>query len=104
MLLVGCNSFNSNIKDNISVSNFKECEAAGNPVMESYPRQCRDQAGQLFVEEIDQTNNPSSSLQPESPRGVEGEGVFCTMDAKMCPDGSSVGRIPPSCEFAPCPK
>jgi hypothetical protein len=31
------------------------------------------------------------------------ENVFCTMDAKLCPDGSSVGRIPPSCEFAPCP-
>lgn len=29
--------------------------------------------------------------------------VFCTMDAKQCPDGSYVGRIPPSCGFAPCP-
>ena len=29
--------------------------------------------------------------------------VFCTMEAKLCPDGSSVGRVPPSCEFAPCP-
>ncbi len=26
------------------------------------------------------------------------------MDAKVCPDGSSVGRIPPDCEFAPCPE
>lgn len=32
-----------------------------------------------------------------------GDGVACTMDAKICPDGSGVGRIPPSCEFAPCP-
>jgi hypothetical protein len=32
-----------------------------------------------------------------------GAGVFCTADAKMCPDGSYVGRRPPSCEFAPCP-
>lgn len=30
--------------------------------------------------------------------------VVCTLDAKMCPDGSSVGRVPPSCEFAPCPR
>lgn len=29
--------------------------------------------------------------------------VFCTMDAKLCPDGSSVGRIPPNCDFSPCP-
>jgi hypothetical protein len=30
--------------------------------------------------------------------------VFCTMDAKICPDDSYVSRQPPSCEFAPCPK
>lgn len=29
--------------------------------------------------------------------------VTCTMEAKICPDGSSVGRTGPSCEFAPCP-
>jgi hypothetical protein len=27
----------------------------------------------------------------------------CTMEAKVCPDGSSVGRVGPNCEFAPCP-
>jgi len=25
------------------------------------------------------------------------------MEAKLCPDGSSVGRSGPNCEFAPCP-
>lgn len=29
--------------------------------------------------------------------------VFCTQDAKECPDGSFVGRIAPDCAFAPCP-
>jgi len=29
--------------------------------------------------------------------------IACTMDAKICSDGSSVGRIPPKCEFAECP-
>ncbi len=29
--------------------------------------------------------------------------VACTADAKICPDGSAVGRIGPKCEFAPCP-
>ena len=28
----------------------------------------------------------------------------CTEEAKICPDGSSVGRTGPSCEFAPCPE
>jgi len=27
----------------------------------------------------------------------------CTQDAKICPDGSAVGRIPPRCDFAACP-
>ncbi len=30
--------------------------------------------------------------------------VACTMEAKICPDGSSVGRVGPSCEFAACPE
>lgn len=29
--------------------------------------------------------------------------VACTMEAKLCPDGSAVGRSGPNCEFAPCP-
>lgn len=27
----------------------------------------------------------------------------CTQEAKICPDGTSVGRTGPNCEFAPCP-
>lgn len=27
----------------------------------------------------------------------------CTMEAKICSDGTSVGRIGPNCEFAKCP-
>lgn len=30
--------------------------------------------------------------------------VACTMDAKQCADGSYVGRIAPTCEFAACSK
>ncbi len=29
--------------------------------------------------------------------------IACTLDAKICPDGSAVGRIGPSCQFQPCP-
>ncbi len=28
----------------------------------------------------------------------------CTLEAKICPDGTSVGRTGPNCEFAPCPE
>lgn len=30
--------------------------------------------------------------------------VACTMEAKLCPDGSSVGRTGPKCEFSACPE
>lgn len=28
--------------------------------------------------------------------------IACPADAKLCPDGSAVGRIGPDCDFAPC--
>ena len=36
------------------------------------------------------------------PSRHDGE-VACTEEAKLCPDGSSVGRVGPNCEFALCP-
>lgn len=33
-------------------TNFEECVAEGNPVMESYPRMCRSKDGRLFTEEV----------------------------------------------------
>jgi hypothetical protein len=38
---------------------------------------------------------PAPAVQPEP--------VMCTMDAKICPDGTGVGRVGPHCEFAECP-
>jgi hypothetical protein len=38
----------------------------------------------------------------DAPAGDPG-GVVCTKEAKLCPDGSYVGRQGPSCEFARCP-
>jgi hypothetical protein len=29
--------------------------------------------------------------------------IACTQEAKLCPDGSAVGRVAPNCDFAPCP-
>lgn len=47
-------------------------------------------------QEIRENTNTFPTAQPSS------SGV-CTMDAMQCPDGSYVGRVPPSCNFAPCP-
>ena len=42
------------------------------------------------------TSTTDSGLSPERP-------VACTKEAKICPDGSGVGRTGPNCEFAACP-
>ena len=39
-------------KSILVVNSFHDCVAEGNPVMESYPRQCRSLDGRLFVEDI----------------------------------------------------
>jgi hypothetical protein len=79
------------------VNSFEECAAAGYPVAESYPRRCTTPDGRSFVEAV-----PPDSLAPDKPAGDSG--VICTMEAKQCPNGTYVQRVPPNCEFAPCPE
>ena len=40
---------------------------------------------------------------PGAPQNSGDTGVVCTMEAKLCPDGSYVGRTGPKCEFSACP-
>lgn len=46
LLVAGC-------AQDVPITTFEECVAAGHPVMESYPRQCAVPGGQTFVEELD---------------------------------------------------
>jgi len=50
------------------------------------------------------SNNPASSkIVIASPSPTSQAEKDCTMEAKICPDGSWVGRSAPNCEFAECP-
>ncbi|MDP3953768.1 MAG: hypothetical protein Q8P99_03035 [bacterium] len=40
--------------------------------------------------------------EPENTTG-ENTQIACTQEAKLCPDGSYVGRAGPNCEFTTCP-
>lgn len=52
-----------------SVTDFTRCVAAGNPVMESYPRQCRSKNGVNYTEIID---NPVETTKTfKSDKGIE---------------------------------
>ena len=85
------------------IDSFEDCAAAGYPVMESYPEQCRTPDGKLFVREIPEEDETDNTPIPSPSRPVPQEPVACTADAKLCPDGTGVGRTGPNCEFAPCP-
>ncbi len=39
--------------DVVEINSFEECAAAGYPIMESYPEQCRTPDGKNFVREIE---------------------------------------------------
>lgn len=59
--------FNGGTPD-VVVTNFEECVAAGNPVMESYPRQCRHESVP-YVEELDQPFNNTRTSAEDAPPG-----------------------------------
>lgn len=77
---------NANKDDNSSeITNFQECIDAGNPAMESYPRQCR--AGdQTFVEEIEGL----PLAPPDVPEGQIGEPIEEPSEPSAQPPGSSI--------------
>ncbi len=76
----------------VIVANFDECANAGFEILETYPRQCRTKNGVVFTEQTFDVQKPDKEI------------IFCTADAKVCPDGSYVGRDSNNnCEFKPCP-
>lgn len=43
----------------------------------------------------------SKMIQEDEPTAPQGKA--CTEEARICPDGSAVGRQGENCEFTPCP-
>lgn len=69
-------------KNAAPVTNFRECVESGNPVMESYPAQCRTPDGRTFTEDIGNEPekddlirifNPRPNQIVESPLLISGE-------------------------------
>lgn len=100
----GVNDSQSN--DTQVVTNFQECVEAGNPIMESYPRQCRHD-GETFVEEIDepvgastttdQTGNETSADAFVTQCDPNNRPEICTQEyAPVC------GLVQVECFTTPC--
>lgn len=69
------------------IATFEDCVAAGNLVMESYPRQCRTSEGGFFIENVPDIQVPP--LPPENthtsdcvPAGCSGQLCVSTEDAE----------------------
>lgn len=51
---------------------------------------------------MQQGQNTAQREMPSQPT-PDSDQIICTLEAKICPDGSSVGRSGPNCEFEECP-
>lgn len=54
---------------------------------------------------VDSTTTPAPEINTEvfSPQMTTEDPIMCPADVMQCPDGTYVGRMAPSCGFAPCP-
>ncbi|MDP2629110.1 MAG: hypothetical protein Q8P45_00190 [Candidatus Harrisonbacteria bacterium] len=95
VVLIGLSFFLPEQIKTAEINSFEDCVAAGNPVMESYPRQCRDKEGNLFVEVI--PNNPASLPTSEFSRPQE----INLNQTLIYPDGLMVELL--SIEDSRCP-
>ena len=55
----------------VSITDFESCAAAGYPVMESYPEQCRTPDGQTFTRDIGNELEKSNLIKVFKPRPSE---------------------------------
>jgi len=77
-----------------SVTNFEECVAAGNSVMESYPAQCRSADGQLFVQDI-----PDSQTIGSGP-GLQTNGcAVAGCSGQLCVSADEAGNTVTDCMY-----
>jgi len=81
-----------------SGGSFDECVAAGYPVMESYPRQCRGPDGTVYAEEIT-VSGWGGTTRPDSCKDLCGDGrceeIVC--EAIGCPCPETLETCPADC-------
>ncbi|PIR86284.1 hypothetical protein COU13_01800, partial [Candidatus Kaiserbacteria bacterium CG10_big_fil_rev_8_21_14_0_10_43_70] len=101
-----CAAF-ENIDNVWNLTGGERIEVRGELVADRNVMPCEDAGHYLRVEmgDINAGGNtsPNSNTNSNTNGNDGGQMIACTMDAKICPDGSAVGRVGPNCAFAPCP-
>jgi hypothetical protein len=72
-------------KEQFTIDSFEDCVAAGNPVMESYPRQCMTKDGVSYTEEEFQKAKPKYDLAQAM---AIAEGSDCIADGQLIEDSA----------------
>ncbi len=71
--------------ENRVISSYEECAAAGNPILESYPPQCKTEDGQTFSQETNEIDL-SSEIQMVNP--IPNQLIEKTLDVSGQASGS----------------
>jgi len=83
-----CSEFAEQFREE-NIKNFEDCEKAGLPVMESYPRKCRLPSGKMFVEEIEipregSEPGPQTVAEEQTQQGITVEELVKHNSFKDC--------------------
>lgn len=78
----------------VVVTDFESCAAAGNPVMESYPRQCAA-GGVTYVEDI-----PPQNMQTGGGLGIQANGcAVAGCSGQLCVSAAEAENMMTTCEY-----
>jgi eight-cysteine-cluster-containing protein len=83
----------------VNVTSFEECAAAGYPIMESYPEQCRTPDGRNFVRVIPPADD---RLVPPTEEGLGLQANGCAVagcSGQLCVSADEAGDIVTTCEY-----
>ena len=82
-----------------AITSFEECAAAGNPIMESYPEQCRTADGRMFVNSKQQVTLPGPADAPPNTSNSATSGcVIGGCSGQLCTDAKD-GPAMSTCEY-----
>lgn len=56
------------VEEDMAITNFEECVAAGHPVQESYPARCSVPGGETFIQDIGNEFEKSDLIRSDAPR------------------------------------
>lgn len=83
------------------IDSFEACVRAGNPVMESYPRQCRSVDGALFVEMVANITTDTGHIETDAttlvaPQQADASAVFSRNSTSHTADGTVGTSVAPA--------